>query len=54
VGDCGCNGGIFGETYASLGGVDKVIPVDLVIPGCPPTPSDLLLGLLKLMENLGR
>jgi Ni,Fe-hydrogenase III small subunit len=53
VGDCGCNGGIFGETYASLGGVDKVIPVDLVIPGCPPTPTDLLRGLLQLMNQMG-
>ncbi|HMK57234.1 MAG TPA: NADH-quinone oxidoreductase subunit B family protein [Dissulfurispiraceae bacterium] len=54
VGDCGCNGGIFGETYASLGGIDKVIPVDLVIPGCPPAPIDLLKGLLQLMEQMGR
>lgn len=53
AGDCGCNGGIFGETYASLGGIDKVIPVDLVIPGCPPTPTDLLRGLLQLMEKMG-
>jgi Ni,Fe-hydrogenase III small subunit len=53
VGDCGCNGGIFGETYASLGGIDKVIPVDFVIPGCPPTPTDLLLGLLQLMDKMG-
>jgi Ni,Fe-hydrogenase III small subunit len=35
VGDCGCTGGIFGESYASLGAVDKVIPVDACIPGCP-------------------
>jgi Ni,Fe-hydrogenase III small subunit len=53
VGDCGCNGGIFGETYASLGGIDKVIPVDFVIPGCPPTPTDLLRGLLQLMDKMG-
>ena len=46
VGDCGCNGGIFGESYASLGGIEKVIPVDVVIPGCPPTPADLLNGIL--------
>ena len=52
AGDCGCNGGIFGETYASLGGVDKVIPVDLVIPGCPPTPTALLQGLLQLMDRM--
>jgi Ni,Fe-hydrogenase III small subunit len=47
VGDCGCTGGIFGESYASLGSVDKVIPVDARIPGCPPTPTALLQGILK-------
>ena len=47
VGDCGCNGGIFGESYASLGGIDKVIPVDAYIPGCPPTPMALLNGILR-------
>lgn len=51
VGDCGCNGGIFGESYASLGGVDKVIPVDCFIPGCPPTPMHLLNGILKLVDK---
>ncbi len=54
VGDCGCNGGIFGESYASLGGIDKVIPVDLQIPGCPPTPMDLLQGLLRVMDKMGK
>ncbi len=54
AGDCGCNGGIFGESYASLGGVEKVIPVDLRIPGCPPTPTALLSGLLQLMNKMGR
>jgi Ni,Fe-hydrogenase III small subunit len=47
VGECGRNGGIFGKSYASLGGVSKVIPVDAVIPGCPPTPAALLQGILK-------
>ena len=47
AGDCGCTGGIFGESYASLGGIDKVIPVDACIPGCPPTPAALLQGILK-------
>ena len=47
VGDCGCNGGIFGESYASLGGIDKIIPVDAYVPGCPPSPTALLNGILK-------
>jgi Ni,Fe-hydrogenase III small subunit len=51
VGDCGCNGGIFGETYASLGGIDKVIPVDVYIPGCPPTPVALLHGILQAIRE---
>ena len=46
VGDCGCTGGIFGESYATLGGVANVIPVDVAIPGCPPPPSSLLKGIL--------
>lgn len=51
VGDCGCNGGIFGESYASLGGIDKVIPVDVYIPGCPPTPTAILNGILRAIEG---
>jgi Ni,Fe-hydrogenase III small subunit len=46
AGECACNGGIFGESYASLGRVSKVIPVDVEIPGCPPTPTALLQGIL--------
>ena len=46
VGDCGCSGGIFGESYASLGRVSNVIPVDVAIPGCPPAPAALLQGIL--------
>jgi len=53
VGDCGCSGGIFGESYASLGGIEKVIPVDAYIPGCPPTPTALLQGILKAIGGLG-
>jgi len=49
VGDCGCNGGIFGESYASLGGIANVIPVDAHIPGCPPRPADLLRGILEVI-----
>ncbi|HEY2816069.1 MAG TPA: NADH-quinone oxidoreductase subunit B family protein [Casimicrobiaceae bacterium] len=46
VGDCGCTGGIFGESYASLGRVANVIPVDVEIPGCPPSPTALLQGII--------
>ena len=46
VGDCGCSGGLFGESYASLGRVANVIPVDVEVPGCPPTPTALLEGIL--------
>jgi Ni,Fe-hydrogenase III small subunit/formate hydrogenlyase subunit 6/NADH:ubiquinone oxidoreductase subunit I len=57
VGACGCSGGIFGCNYASLGGVDQVIPVDVYIPGCPPPPQALLHGILlavgRLQEKLG-
>jgi Ni,Fe-hydrogenase III small subunit len=47
VGECGANGGEFGVSYASCGAVSNVIPVDAVIRGCPPTPLDLLLGILE-------
>lgn len=46
VGDCGCTGGIFGESYASCGRVSNVIPVDVSIPGCPPNPLQLMQGIL--------
>lgn len=49
VGDCGYNGGIFGESYASLGSIGKVIPVDVYIPGCPPSPTVILQGILKVI-----
>jgi Ni,Fe-hydrogenase III small subunit len=50
LGDCACTGGIFGESYASLGAVRNVIPVDACIPGCPPTPTVLLQGILKAVS----
>jgi Ni,Fe-hydrogenase III small subunit len=51
VGDCGCGCGVFEGSYAVVGAVDKVIPVDLRIKGCPPRPIDLLKGLIALMEK---
>jgi Ni,Fe-hydrogenase III small subunit len=49
VGDCGGDGGIFAGSYAVLGGVDQVVPVDAVIPGCPPSPKALLAGILDVI-----
>ncbi|MBK6786737.1 MAG: formate hydrogenlyase [Betaproteobacteria bacterium] len=51
VGDCGCDGGVFGESYASCGRVANVIPVDAVIPGCPPPPLDILRGILGAVRH---
>ncbi len=50
VGDCGCTGGIFGESYASCGRVANVIPVDVSVPGCPPTPVQLMQGILTAIS----
>lgn len=51
VGDDACDGGIFAGTYAVLGGADKILPVDMKIPGNPPTPTQILAGLLALMRK---
>src|SRR5438128_6486619 len=50
VGDCAVDGGIFSGSYAVIGGVSGVVPVDLHIRGCPPQPTQLLKGLLTLLE----
>jgi len=52
VGACGISGGIFGTNYASRGGVDSTIPVDVYIPGCPPRPEALLYGILLAVGRL--
>jgi Ni,Fe-hydrogenase III small subunit len=46
IGDCGCDGGVFGENYASRGRVANVIPVDVAVPGCPPAPDAIIQGIL--------
>jgi len=51
VGDCGCNGGIFGESYASCGRVANVIPVDASVPGCPPPPIEILRTILGAVRQ---
>jgi NADH-quinone oxidoreductase B subunit len=52
VGDCATDGGIFSGSYAVVGGVHQIVPVDLHIRGCPPRPVQLLGGLLALMERV--
>jgi Ni,Fe-hydrogenase III small subunit len=53
VGDCALDGGLFAGSYAVVGGVSEVVPVDLHIRGCPPRPTDLLSGLLALLDPEG-
>jgi len=53
VGDCGCNGGIFGEGYATRGRVSNVIPVDVTVPGCPPDPVRIMQGILTAITARG-
>src|SRR5262245_33008539 len=50
IGDCGRDGGIFGESYASCGRVSNVIPVDVAVPGCPPTPLAIMQGILTAIS----
>jgi Ni,Fe-hydrogenase III small subunit len=52
VGDCARDGGCFAGSYAVVGGVSEAVPVDLHIPGCPPTPTAMLRGLLALLERV--
>jgi len=51
IGDCGCDGGMFGESYASCGRIANVIPVDVAVPGCPPTPTAILQGILTAVAS---
>ena len=50
IGDCGCTGGVFGESYASAGRVANVIPVNVAVPGCPPSPNRILAGILTAIS----
>jgi Ni,Fe-hydrogenase III small subunit len=50
VGDCGCTGGVFGESYATAGRIANVIPVDVAVPGCPPSPARILAAVLTAIR----
>jgi ech hydrogenase subunit C len=52
IGACACSGGVFEGNYNIIGGVDKVIPVDAYIPGCPPRPEAILDGVVKLLNSV--
>jgi Ni,Fe-hydrogenase III small subunit len=54
LGDCACTGGLFKGSYACIGAVEDVVPVDLRIPGCPPRPVEILSGLIALIEMASR
>src|SRR6202034_291932 len=54
VGDCARDGGCFAGSYAVVGGVSQVVPVDLHIPGCPPPPTRILQGLLSLLDQTAK
>lgn len=51
TGQCAADGGVFGEGYASCGGVARVLPVDVVVPGCPPAPLEILRGILTAVST---
>jgi Ni,Fe-hydrogenase III small subunit len=51
IGACGCTGGIFADGYTFAGPVDKIIPVNAYIPGCPPKPEAIIAGIVKLVES---
>ena len=51
TGDCASSGGIFGESYASRGGIAGVIPIDVAVPGCPPPPVEILRGILSAVRR---
>jgi len=54
LGDCACTGGLFKGSYACIGAVENVVPVDLRIPGCPPRPVEILGGLIALIDAAAR
>ena len=54
LGACGLTGGVFREAYNVIGGVDKIVPVDVYVPGCPPKPEAIIDGVIKGLEKFAR
>ncbi|MFQ5496650.1 MAG: NADH-quinone oxidoreductase subunit NuoB [Nitrosopumilus sp.] len=52
VGACACSGGMFGKNYATTGGIDSIVPVDVFIPGCPPRPQALIYGIMMALDKI--
>ena len=52
LGDCACNGGVTAGSYAACGGVAEVVPIDIYVEGCPPTPTDIIRALLIALDRL--
>jgi NADH-quinone oxidoreductase subunit B len=50
MGDCTCSGGRYKRSYATIEGIDRVMPVDVYVPGCPPRPEGLIYGMMKLQQ----
>ncbi|MEM0319964.1 MAG: hypothetical protein QXS67_00930, partial [Candidatus Nezhaarchaeales archaeon] len=54
IGSCAISGGVFQGCYGVIGGVDKVVPVDVYVPGCPPRPDAIIYGVVKLVEKVSK
>ena len=54
MGDCACSGGLFHDSYSIINDIEKAIPIDVYVPGCPPRPEALLNGIIKLREKIRR
>ncbi len=50
MGDCTCSGGRYKRSYSTIQGIDRILPVDVYIPGCPPRPEGLIFGMMKLQQ----
>ena len=52
IGACACSGGIFQDLYATADGIDRIVPVDVYVPGCPPRPQAIMYGILKALDRV--